>query len=43
MVNFNILRGLSTKLPSAKVDGNVYFCTDTGDVYFDFLDIAGTV
>ena len=38
MTFFNILRGLSSNLPNTKIDGSLYFCIDTGDVYFDYLD-----
>lgn len=38
MTFFNILRGLSSNLPNTKTDGSLYFCIDTGDVYFDYLD-----
>ena len=43
MTSFKILRGLKAKMPSVKIDGFLYFCTDTGDIYFDYLDATGTV
>ena len=38
MTTLKINRGKSTNLPSTKVDGNIYFCTDTGDYYIDYKD-----
>lgn len=30
-----ISRGLEANIPIEKVDGNIYFCTDTGNIYID--------
>lgn len=35
---FNPLRGNSNNLPDKKTDGNVYFCKDNGQLFFDYLD-----
>lgn len=33
-----ISRGLEANIPTEKIDGNIYFCTDTGNIYIDYLD-----
>lgn len=43
MANLKINRGKSTNLPSTKADGNIYFCTDTGDYYIDYKDDNGVI
>lgn len=30
-----ISRGLEANIPTEKTDGNIYFCTDTGNIYID--------
>lgn len=32
-----ISRGLETNIPIEKIDGNIYFCTDTGNIYIDCI------
>lgn len=36
MTMFKAKRGLETQLPTEITDGVIYFCTDTGNVFFDF-------
>ena len=43
MTSFRISRGLKTKLPSTKVDGRIYFCTDTGELYIDYKNSSNTL
>lgn len=38
MASFNISKGLEKNLPTTKFDGNLYFCTDTGNMYIDYQD-----
>lgn len=38
MVLFKAKRGLEAQLPTEITDGVIYFCTDTGNVFFDFHD-----
>lgn len=38
MVLFKARRGLEAQLPTEITDGVIYFCTDTGNVFFDFHD-----
>ena len=38
MASFNISKGLEKNLPTTKIDGNLYFCTDTGNMYIDYQD-----
>lgn len=38
MVQFKVNRGNESDLPILLTDGWVYFCTDTGNVYFDWQD-----
>ena len=32
-----ISRGLEANIPTEKIDGNIYFCTDTGNIYIDCI------
>lgn len=32
-----ISRGLEANIPAEKIDGNIYFCTDTGNIYIDCI------
>ena len=32
-----ISRGLEANIPIEKIDGNLYFCTDTGNIYIDCI------
>ena len=43
MASFKIARGLSTKLPTTKVDGALYFCTDTHELYIDYKNSNNTI
>ena len=43
MARFKFLRGKETELPNILVDGNIYFCTDSGKFFVDYLDKNGTV
>lgn len=38
MTDLKISRGKSTNLPPTKVDGNIYFTQDTGELYIDYKD-----
>ena len=38
MASFKISKGLEANLPTTKVDGAMYFCTDTGNLYIDYQD-----
>lgn len=38
MASFKISKGLEADLPTIKVDGALYFCTDTGNMYVDYKD-----
>lgn len=38
MASFKISKGLEAELPITKVDGTLYFCTDTGNMYVDYKD-----
>lgn len=38
MILFKAKRGLEAQLPTEIIDGVIYFCTDTGNVFFDFHD-----
>jgi len=33
--------GNETNLPSQKIEGYIYYCTNTGNVFFDFIDVDG--
>lgn len=37
-LNIKLLHGLSTALPTTKVNGRLLFCTDTKEIYFDIND-----
>ena len=43
MARFRIGRGIEANLPSALVDGNIYFTIDTHKFYVDHTDSNGTV
>lgn len=43
MASFKVLRGLKENIPTDKVDGRMYFCTDTGDFYLDYKDESGAL
>lgn len=32
-----ISRGLEANIPTEKIDGNIYFCIDTGNIYIDCI------
>ena len=32
-----ISRGLEANIPTERIDGNIYFCTDTGNIYIDCI------
>ena len=32
-----ISRGLEKNIPPKRIDGNIYFCTDTGNIYIDYI------
>ena len=36
MVSLKINRGLEINLPEKISDGKIYFCVDTGNMYFDY-------
>lgn len=38
MSTFKISRGIESNLPSQLIDGQVYFCTDTGSLFIDYYD-----
>lgn len=38
MANFVLKRGLEANIPSNMLDGAVYFCKDSGNLYFDYAD-----
>jgi DNA-dependent RNA polymerase auxiliary subunit epsilon len=35
LTSFKLLKGLEINLPEIKVEGTMYFCTDTGNLYID--------
>lgn len=41
MALFKVNRGIENNLPSAKTDGYVYFCKDSGHIYFDYIGDDG--
>lgn len=41
MTLFKVNRGIENNLPSAKTDGYVYFCKDSGHIYFDYIGDDG--
>lgn len=41
MASFKISKGLKENLPSTKMDGHVYFCTDDGSFWIDYKDGSG--
>ena len=43
MARFKMLRGKKVDLPTILTDGYTYFCTDTGEIFIDFLDEQGEV
>ena len=43
MASFKMSRGLSSKLPTTKTDGVIYFCTDTNELYIDYKDSNNVV
>ena len=38
LTSFRISKGIEKDLPTAKTDGRMYFCTDTGNIYIDYKD-----
>jgi hypothetical protein len=38
LTSFKISKGLEQNLPEEKIDGTMYFCTDTGNMYVDYKD-----
>ena len=42
LTSFKISKGLEQNLPEEKIDGTMYFCTDTGNIYVDYSDNSGT-
>lgn len=43
MALFKSLRGKRSNLPSTKIDGYAYFCTDDGTFHIDYKDESGTI
>lgn len=41
VAQFKILRGLSYNIPSIIDDGCIYFCTDTGNMFIDYINPDG--
>lgn len=40
---FIIKKGLSNSLPTALIDGTIYFCTDTGEMYVGVAQSDGSI